>query len=131
MLQHEFEQLTGIKIDAEVYNQFIDPLYMATDMDKRPFCEDFKEHDLLNSSVAHEVNEKYYEAQKSINQMKKERSGIVDFLLQLAEDNFPGIALEKKAVEMVGHKEVIRRKLESNLRLTGYDNEFILSSLCK
>ena len=40
MLQHEFEALTGKRVETEDYNSIIDPMYMSTDMDKQDFCKD-------------------------------------------------------------------------------------------
>lgn len=51
MLQHEFEALTGKRVETEDYNSIIDPMYMSTDMDKQDFCKDFIKHKLLDSQL--------------------------------------------------------------------------------
>ena len=42
MLYEEFTKLTGVKIPIESYEKIIEPMYMATDMDKREFANFIK-----------------------------------------------------------------------------------------
>lgn len=39
MLKQEFEALAGYEVSTETYNKVIEPMYMATDMDKREFVK--------------------------------------------------------------------------------------------
>lgn len=124
MLHQEFEQLTSIKVEEQIFNEFINPLYMACSMDKEPFCKDFKKHDLLNSLVAYDINEEYHAAKKKINKMNQERSAMVDFLIDMDDPK-----CDAKAISMVGHQEVIRRKLEKDYELTDDDKQFLITIL--
>lgn len=37
MMKHEFEQLAGYEVTWEDYNNIIEPMYMATNLDKKDF----------------------------------------------------------------------------------------------
>ena len=69
--------------------------------------------------------EKYYETMKALTQLKRERSYTVDFLLQQGDAK-----CDKKAIALVGHKNVIQRKLEHGIELTDDDKDFIKNELC-
>ena len=97
---------------------------MACFMDKEPFCKDFKEHDLLNSSVAYDITEEYHAAKKKINKLEQERSAMVDFLIDMDDPK-----CDAKAISMVGHQEVIRRKLEKDYDLADDDKQFLITIL--
>lgn len=43
MMQHEFENMTGMKVSGKTYAA-IEALYYAFDGDKKAFCKDFMEH---------------------------------------------------------------------------------------
>lgn len=133
MLQHEFEALTGKKVETEDYNSIIDPMYMSTDMDKQDFCKDFIKHKLLDSTVANELTNQVNKLTNQVNELKKrmnkERYEFVDFLLKAAQDDFPGISFEKKAIQLIGFREVICRKLEFGYELTGMDKEYIKENI--
>ena len=125
MLQHEFEALTGMKVEEDFYNKVIDPMYMATYMDKQPFCAEFKKNDLGKCQAALDMMEKYYQAMRELTQLKRERSYTVDFLLQQGDTK-----CDKKAIALVGHKNVIQRKMEHGIELTDEDKDFIKNELC-
>ena len=44
MMQHEFEELAGYEVSTEDYNNIIEPMYMATNLNKKEFvkCVDKK-----------------------------------------------------------------------------------------
>ncbi len=45
MLQKEFESLTGQTVTSDMYEKYIDPMYMRCgDMDKHAFCALYKKH---------------------------------------------------------------------------------------
>lgn len=39
MMQHEFEELAGYKVDNDVYKNVIEPMYLATDISKFEFVK--------------------------------------------------------------------------------------------
>lgn len=39
MMKHEFEELAGIKVTNETYDNIIEPMYYATEMSKRDFIK--------------------------------------------------------------------------------------------
>lgn len=125
MLQNEFEALTGMSVETEVYNTIIDPMYMATDMDKQPFCKDFKQHKLGESTVANALTDEVYRLRKEIEQMKKERSEVVDFLLSRCN-----VGCDHKAIKLVGHKAVLTIKMQKGYPLTEDDKAFIIE-MCR
>ena len=127
MLQHEFEALTGKRVETEDYNSIIDPMYMSTDMDKQDFCKDFIKHKLLDSTVANELTNKVNKLRKSVQRMSDERKEVVLLLLKAAggEEN----ELSRAAVKMVGHKEVIKLKLLNGWQLSDSDKAYITENI--
>lgn len=121
MLHEEFYQLTNIAIEDETYNTFVDPMYMATDMDKEPFCKDFKKHDLLNSRVALELLDKIAELQKKVNKLEKEKEETVDRLIELGD-----YQAEQIAIRLIGHEQVIYKKLADDYDLRDEDKCLIM-----
>jgi len=127
MLHDEFYQLTNIQVEDDVYNQFIDPMYMSTGMDKEPFCKDLKKHGLQASTVAIELTATCCEQHRTINKLEAERKELVLLLLKSAgqEDN----ELSRKAIKMVGHKEVIRLKMLNGWGMNDSDKAFLMDLL--
>ena len=39
MMKHEFEEIAGYEVTDEAYNNIIEPMYMATNLDKRAFVK--------------------------------------------------------------------------------------------
>ena len=124
MLHHEFEQLTGIKVEEDFFNQVINPMYMNTKMDKQQFCADYKKHGLGTSAVATELTNECNELYKMIQKRNLERSDIVDFLIEQDDPK-----CDVKAISMVGHPEVIRRKLQKDYDLSDDDKQFLIAIL--
>lgn len=124
MLQHEFEQLTNTKVEEDFFNKVINPMYMNTKMDKQQFCDDYKKHGLGKSSVATELTEESCELFMMVQKLKAERSAMVDFLIEQDDSR-----CDAKAISMVGHQEVIRRKLEKDFDLNDDDKQFLISIL--
>lgn len=127
MLQQEFEQLTGMEVTTEIYNNLIDPMYMSTKMDKQDFCKDFKKNHLKDSAVVVNLTETCCDQHRTINKLEQERKDIVLLLLKAAgtEDN----ELSRKAIKMVGHKEVIRLKIMNGWELNDSDKAHLMMIL--
>lgn len=39
MMKYEFEELAGYEVSSDDYNNIIEPMYMAVDVDKREFVK--------------------------------------------------------------------------------------------
>jgi len=51
MLREEFEKLAGYKVSAEDYHRIIEPMYMATDLDKKAFVKSINKMSGLRKSI--------------------------------------------------------------------------------
>lgn len=125
MTQKEFEERTGIK--SNVVFEEANRMYMkAGDMDKDAFCDDYKEHgdSILLAYFYHHSN--MLETQKKdLDSLKNE---IACFLLVKADD-WNDKELRAKAVELIGEKEVILRKIELGIELWNEDKSYIKDNI--
>mgnify|MGYP006916024989 CR=1 FL=1 len=129
MTLQEFTERTGIKMTAQEYVE-VENTYMAIgdDIDKDRFCKiwlDKKELAGIMTSRAIEYKRQKEQAQK---REKDVRDDIVGFLLEQGQD-YDDEAMTRKAVELVGHAEVIRRKLERGYELCESDKNYIKMNL--
>lgn len=126
MQKIEFTQRTGIELTDEQYKQ-VEDMYLETgNMDKDQFCEDYKKHfDSEILKLFYHQNEKL---KSKLADLRDERSEIVDFLLDRAQ-KFGDIKLLEKAIYMVGHDKVIKRKISQNLPLWDIDNKYIYENI--
>lgn len=115
MTPKEFTERTGYTPTEEEYKQ-IEEMYMNTDLDKDEFCKGWKSNRIL---LAETVKQTIV-----ARNLAAERKDTVDFLLDRAQE-FSDAALLNKAIEMVGHAEVIRRKLSLSLELWAIDKKYI------
>lgn len=125
MTQKEFEERTGIK--SNVVFEEANRMYMkAGDMDKDAFCDDYKEHgdSILLAYFYHHSN--MLEKQK--NDLDALKNEIACFLLKKADD-WDDNDLRDKAVELIGEKEVIMRKIELELELWDADKSYIKDNI--
>lgn len=129
MNRAEFNQLTGLNAtEAEFEN--INEMYMAVgDMDKATFCKEYKQYG--ESKLVAELMDRvrmeqdlYDELNKALVKKIDERDKLVDFLLEQSQV-LSSTALQKKAIEMAGHAQVIRRKISLELPLCELDRDYI------
>ena len=114
MTRKEFEERTGLQV-TEAEFRIVNDFYMSAGvMDKDTFCR--REHD------------KGMEKKEECERLYAERWEIVDFLLERAQ-KFGDIELLKKAIDMVGHSDVIRRKLSLEMPLWALDRAYIRKNL--
>lgn len=119
MTQKEFTERTGYTPTPEEYTE-IENMYMNTDIDKDEFCSAWKSNRrLLKKLVDVEVKNR---------NLYNERKDMVDFLLTRAQE-FGDAELLDKAIEMVGHAEVIKRKLCLSLELWPIDKKYIKENI--
>ena len=127
MTQQEFEQRTQIKVSWDKFN-YINSLYMNTDMDKDEFCRHYITSG--DGEILRKVNEHaekyemlYWEAKKMISYV----SGILIGKAHAYDDT----DLYNEAVRMVGQKAVTRGTIEMGLPLWDEDKEFLNELLTK
>ena len=124
MTQQEFEALTGKEIETNTFDTIVNPMYMATKLDKQAFACDVKKHDLISSQVAQELTAANKEREDEIKNLKLLLNSTVNFLLTRGE-----AACDKQAIKLVGHQEVIRIKMQQNYDLNEDDRAYIISIL--
>lgn len=139
MQQHEFEERTRIKVTANEY-ETIEAIYMATgdNVDKDEFCQLYMTKEgraTLLRLVTDEKNitdKAYKMACDDVEELKESigngKRDIASFLLEQS-GIYNSVALLKKAVELVGHAEVVKMKLERGLKLMQMDKDYIVENL--
>lgn len=115
MTPKEFTDRTGYLPTEEEYKQ-IENMYMNTDLDKDEFCKAWKSNKVLLAETVKQTI-----IARNLAQARKD---MVDFLLDRAQV-FGDVELLNKAIGMVGHAEVIRRKLSLSLELWPIDKKYI------
>jgi hypothetical protein len=133
MNKQEFSERTGFTPTIDEYMS-IEKMYMASgEMDKDEFCKEFMKFG--NSRLVSELfrtlcveEGKYEERCNEIDDLHKQKSEMVDFLIDRAQA-FSDKELLDKASEMVGQKEVIRRRIEKGYQLWPYETEWLLNNL--
>lgn len=133
MTLQEFNQLTGLNVTEKEF-EAINEMYMAAgEMDKATFCKEYKQHG--ESKLVAELMEAFRLEQEEVDKAyeymhkrNKERDQLVDFLLEQSQE-LSSTALQKKAIDMIGHTYVIRRKIKLGLPLCELDLEYISKNL--
>lgn len=133
MTQQEFQKLTGTEVTSDTYD-YIQRVYMAAgDMDKKSFCKDWREGYVSESQiVSHLVTEvetcratiSNYENQleNDANSLKTLIDSFVDFLVYEAA-HYSAPTLRNKAIQLVGIREFLRRKIAAGFELCKEDRE--------
>lgn len=129
MNRAEFNQLTGMNATENEFDG-INEMYMTVgDMDKATFCKEYKQHG--ESKLVAELMDRvrmeqdlYDDLNKALLKKIDERDKLVDFLLEQSQV-LSSTALQKKAIEMAGHAQVIRRKISLELPLCELDRDYI------
>lgn len=119
MTQQEFAERTGYTPTADVYES-IEKAYMDTDLDKDTFCKAWKG----NRTLLVEIKKQTLRARE----LAAQRNQMVDFLIEQAE-KWSASDLREKAIDLVGEKEYIRRKIEKGFNLWKADKEILIEIL--
>lgn len=127
MTKQEFTDRTGYTPNDQEFAK-IHSTYMQTVLDKDEFCEDWKKHN--ESTIIESLHVVAVNRELRLEQLGRERSAMVDFLLREAQA-LGSAPLRNKAIEMVGHAEVIRRLFELRLDLWPGDKDYIVNNLPK
>lgn len=120
MTQKEFEDRTGYIPTGDEFIK-IHEMYMNTDLDKDTFCKAWMNNkDLLAEIVTKTIVARELQAQKD---------RMADFLIAQAE-KWSASDLREKAIEMVGDREYIRRKVTRGFNLW-YDDRELINEILK
>ena len=126
MQKQEFTQRTDIQVSDVEYKE-IELMYLeAGNMDKDEFCNDYKEHH--DSTLLATFFRQAENLKSKLDDMRDERSILVDFLLERAQC-FGDIELLNKAIELIGHDKVIKRKIRLGMPLWDEDKEYIVDNI--
>ena len=138
MTQQEFETRTGINTTAEF--EYANRVYMAAgQMDKDAFCAEFKGKAIRESNIISALTLEVEGDREAIHNLERQVeydqqaldrfvSGTADFLILQAE-KWSAPDLREKAIELVGIKEYIRRRLEMTLGLWEDDRKALVEIL--
>lgn len=129
MTQKEFEERTGLTMTAQEYVA-VENTYMAIgdDIDKDRFCKiwlDKKQLAEIMTSRAIEYRRQKEQAQEA---RRKVENDLADFLIEQAEKWGAG-DLRLKAIEMLGAREYLRRKIEKDYNLWEDDRKMLVNIL--
>ena len=144
MLQKEFEERIGRSVTQEEYVE-ANAVYMTAGdgMDKDTFCQEwmeFGQSKLVQGlfATAYNLNKALQEQQLMTNECQEMLSDAADAMLEIADANlgctteeWTAQELTKKALWLVGQKEVTRRRVEKGYRLDDKDRETIINNLKK
>lgn len=135
MTQKEFEDLTGMKVNANEFDRVHD-IYMACgdDVNKDEFCKRYKSV-LGRLELLHMVTEEKKITEQSLDLMTRklkevqhgvaeEAQQIVEFLLGKA-CAYKDTDFYREAVKLVGQREVTRLKLLMDLPLWDEDKAYL------
>lgn len=126
MQKQEFTQKTGIELTDAEYKE-VELMYLeAGNMDKDEFCKDYKKHH--ESTLLATYFRQAENLKSKLDDMRDERSKLVDFLLDRAQC-FGDVELLHKAIQLVGHDKVIKRKLRMDLPLWDEDKKYIIDNI--
>ena len=125
MTTKEFEDRTGLKPTEEEFS-YIHSVYMHTSMDKDAFCRDFKKHGTSETMKDLHANVVNYELKiRQLQQWLDEAAAQMLVKACVYEDT----DLYKTAVDLVGQKKVIMKKIELVLPLWDEDKEYIKNNI--
>lgn len=119
MTQKEFEERTGRSVTTEVYEN-IEKMYMNTDLDKDEFCGLY----MKSPKALTEIEKKTV----LVRELYKERKCMVNFLIEQAE-KWSASDVREKAIQMVGGREYLRRKIEKGYNLWEADRKLLIEIL--
>lgn len=131
MTQKEFEDRTGLKVDAAEYAA-IEKMYMtAGDMDKDEFCKRWRQtgKNPLTVSLANTANAlsiQLEKCNKEFNEVKEKTIEHVRFLLGKAHA-YEDTDFRREAVRLIGEREVVRLTMEEGYPLWDEDRKYLLA----
>lgn len=137
MLQKEFEERVGVKVEPAEYKE-IEKIYMECgSMDKDQFCDCWKHKNFYpileevmiektKSDAAYDMAIKQYNEYDKYVEEQKLKQAI--FLLKKAEQ-YEDRELRRQAIDLIGERNVVVKKLELDMQIWEEDREYILNNL--
>ena len=120
MTEKEFTDRTGYTPQDDEFIQ-IHEMYMNTDLDKDDFCKAWVHEKKLLSEIVKQTTR--------ARELYQEKDKLADFLIAQAE-KWSASDLREKAIEMLGDREYIRRKVSRGFNLW-YDDRVLINEILK
>lgn len=128
MLQHEFEDRIGRKVEREEYIK-ANGIYMTVNVDKDTFC---KEWDNIKDSKVVKIFDcdlSYYK--KSLDDLRiicqNSAALLLDYIHENLDINDPRIVTAARNI--TSFRDVVRYRLESGYELDKEDTDFLISAI--
>ena len=134
MLQKEFESLTGQTVTSDMYDNYIDPMYMMCgDMDKREFCALYKEHgesELVRGLMRTIGNLQRTTGgmRKELDESMKEKESIFDTLMECVKSGDMDM-VKAYIITKMGYRWYLLRLLEKGMAIEAADRKKIYEML--
>lgn len=134
MTQKEFEDLTGLKVEAEEYAAINSMYMLAGEMDKTEFCKRWRQtgKNPLTQSLAETgrvLQSQLEKRQQELKEIKERERDLAHSLLKSAYD-YRDSYFRFQAVELIGEREVVRLTLEKGYQpLFQEDRRFLMSMM--
>lgn len=127
MLQKEFENLTGLQVTEENFNE-INAIYMACtdDIDKEAFCKDYKKHG--QSLIIADLTKRIERLVMIRDYYTNEESETIDYLIDLSHD-LDEPSIDRRAEKMCSLRQVIERKIDKGYTLDSVQLDYIKDNL--
>lgn len=133
MMKHEFEERTGMTVTAEEYAK-IEKLYMSSgNIDKDTFCKEYKK--VASSEIVKELQMslrieqgKLTSARMELEAANVRENDLANFLMEQAE-KWSASDLREKAIELLGAREYLLRKLQKGYKLWEADKQILIATL--
>lgn len=130
MMQKEFEERTGMQVTPAEYEK-IEKLYMNSgNIDKDTFCKEYKK--IASSEIVKELQMSLRIAENKIQQKdtqiaayKRDLDGAAKFIMEAEEYGCKSEAARGKAIELLGQKDYLTRKLQRGYKLTEADRKIL------
>lgn len=121
MTEKEFTDRTGYTPKDDEFIK-IHEMYMNTDLDKDAFCKAWMHNkDLLAEIVKQTI---------IARELYQQKDSLADFLITQAE-KWSASDLREKAIEMLGDREYIRRKVTRGFNLWYNDDRELINEILK
>lgn len=124
MTQQEFEKLTSMTVTAEEYSQ-IEKVYMAdVNIDKRKFCEMWKNTPEPAQNYMIKVVNGYEKSSQKLSVVTNDRNSLLDIMFERAQVMADPV-LRAECIKHMGAKEYIMKLMSSEHKIWEADKELI------
>ena len=126
-MKQEFEERANFKVSPECYHTFIEPGYNASNLDKDEWVKEWKKNGGVQAAYDWECA-KRIKAEKAAKGAEGEKTNMAKALIKKA-DQFNDEEMNRMAIAIIGERDYLVYKLESQLKLTEDDKKRILANL--